>query len=428
MNYRFRRLRTGWLAVPACLMVSSLGAVLIAPSSAVAAGRWTSVAIAQPGGIAQANPNDALFGNLACVDASDCWTAATGINEHGGDVPFIEHWNGSAFTLAATPVAKSFLQGVACPSASECWAAGAAGTPPPPVSYGQVGRFVPLLDHYNGSKWSAVHPPNPGGMPDDELSDVSCAAANDCYAVGWTRSDDTERTLIEFWNGKRWQLASHAALAGQTYSAMVGVACPSHCIAVGIEQASKAAVPHVVGEIQAAHRVAVGHSHRHRTVYVWESVQMPDSAAPDDYTQVYGLTGPALNDCIATGAHYFWPDDGLDPGEAAAWHWNGRRWSLILPNLSGPSSGGGVNQLSDVDCLSQDSCWAVGSTFTDTVNAPAVTASWNGSTFTQGSNDNPYDTDHLDAVGCAGGHCVSVGWGSNGEGGVHPFALKLTDS
>lgn len=412
------------MALQVCAVLSLVGAapLLIAPASAVAAGHWTSVGIGQPGGLATANDNDALFGNLVCVDASDCWTAGTGISKSGADVPFLEHWNGSAFKLVAAPAKKTFLQGVACASSTDCWAAGAAGTPPPLDSYGVLGSFTPLLDHYNGSKWSAVHPPNPGAMQDDELSDVSCAASNDCYAVGWTRSTEGERTLIEFWNRKRWQVASHAALAGQTYSAMVGIACPSKCIAIGIEQASKTAPPHVVGEIQVPHR------HKHHTVYVWESVQIPNAAAPNDYTQVYGLACPALNDCIATGAKYYWPNDGLNPGLAVAWHWDGRRWSLIQPGLAGPTTGGGVNQLTDIDCLSRSSCWAVGSTFTDTQNAPAVTASWNGSKFTETSNDNPYDTDHLDAVGCAGGGCVSVGWGSNGNGSVRPIALKLTGS
>jgi hypothetical protein len=356
-----------------------------------------------------------------------CWTAATGIDKAGRDVPFIEHWDGRAFKLVATPDSKSFLQGVACASSTDCWAAGGAGTPS--NVYGQVGHFVPLLDHYNGSKWSAVDPPNPGSTPDDELSDVSCASAKDCYAVGWTRTAHSERTLIEFWNGKRWQIASHAALAGQQFSAMAGIDCPSKCIAVGVEQATTSGPPHVVGEVQAPHRVLIKHTHKYRTVFVWESVPIPSPNKPNNYTQVYGMSCPALDDCLATGSAYYWPDQGLDPGEAAAWHWNGQRWSLIMPKLAGPPSGGGVNQLSGIDCSARSSCWAVGSTFTDRQKAPAVTASWNGTKFTESSNDNPYDSDHLDAVGCArDGSCVSVGWGANSSGSVHPFALKLQGS
>jgi hypothetical protein len=418
---RFWTLRAVARVLPRCTVLSWLVVLaLVVPASAVAANRWATVAIAQPPGIVLLNANGGLFGNVACVDAADCWTAGTGIDKNGGDVPFIEHWDGSAFKLVATPVAKSFLQGVACASSTDCWAAGGAGTPPPQTSFGQVGSFVPLLDHYDGSKWSAVRPPNPGGMPDDELSDVSCAASDDCYAVGWTRSDDSGRTLIEYWNGKRWQIASHAALAGQTFSAMAGIACPSKCIAVGVEQATKNDPPHVVAEVQAADRLAVKHSHKHRTVLVWESVAMPSPPPLNDYTQVHGMACPALNDCLATGSAYFWPAGGLDPGEAVAWHWDGRRWSLIMPNLARSA-----NQLSDIACLSRISCWAVGSTFTDMDNSPAVTASWNGSKFSESSNDNPYDSDDLDAVGCADGHCVSVGWGANSGGAVRPFALEL---
>ncbi len=412
MVHRFGLLRRGallWLLV----------GMLIAPSPAGAAGnRWTTVGIADPNGLATANYNNALFGNLVCVTAADCWTAGTGADKSGGDVPFLERWDGSAFKLVASPVSKSFLQGTACASSSDCWVAGGEGTPS--STFGQVGHFVPLLDHYNGSKWSAVHPPNPGSAPDDELADVSCRSATNCYAVGWTRSDTGARTLIEFWNGKRWQLASHAALAGQTFSEMVGIDCPSKCIAVGDESATSKSAPHVVAEVQAPHRV------KHRTVLQWESVPMPSPKSPNNDTSVNGLSCPALNDCLATGSAYYWPDQGLDPGEAVAWHWNGQKWSLIMPNLAGPSSGGEVNQLSDAYCTGRSSCWAVGSTFTDMQQAPAVTASWNGTKFTKSSNDNPYDMDHLDAVGCAkDGSCVAVGWGSNSGGNAHTIALKL---
>jgi hypothetical protein len=92
--------------------------------------------------------------------------------------------------------------------------------------------------------------------------------------------------------------------------------------------------------------------------------------------------------------------------------------------LSGPSSGGNVNRLSDIACVSTRACWAVGSTFTDMANAPAVTARWNGSGFTKGDNDNPYPQSQLDAVGCAGSACVAVGYGDR-DGKLHPIAEKL---
>lgn len=407
-----------------CAALAWLVVVLAAPAAAVSASnRWTTVPIAQPKRLAQANSLGALFGHLVCVTATDCWTAGTGINKAGGDVPFIEHWDGSAFKLVKSPVAKSFLQGVACATSADCWAAGGAGTPAKTGRVGHVGvgHFAPLLDHYNGSKWSAVHPPNPAKTPDDELADVSCASVKNCYAVGWTRGAHRTRTLIEHWTGKAWKVSSHAALSGQKFSDLIGIDCPSRCMAVGSETATSKSPPHVVAEIQAVRRVAAKHGPRSHKVLVWKTLPMPSPKAPNEYTQVYGMACPALDECLATGSAYSWPDQGLDPGEAVAWHWNGRQWSLLMPKSLGS------NQLSDIDCSAKTSCWAVGSTFTDTEHAPAVVASWNGAEFTKSSNDNPYEMDHLDAVGCAAdGNCVSVGWGSDGSG-VHPFALKLRD-
>jgi hypothetical protein len=75
------------------------------------------------------------------------------------------------------------LESVACTSAGNCWAAGTAsnGTVEDPTP----ARTVAL--HWNGSVWSVVPTPSPGGTAAGDSSDlfgVTCVSPADCRAVG----------------------------------------------------------------------------------------------------------------------------------------------------------------------------------------------------------------------------------------------------
>ena len=78
-------------------------------------------------------------------------------------------------------------------------------------------------------------------------------------------------------------------------------------------------------------------------------------------------------------------------------------------------------------CASTTLCWAVGATAGITGHSPAVTASWDGSKFTLGDNDNPDRQDELGALDCvSASQCFAVGYGGNGSGALHPIAEKLS--
>lgn len=398
-----RRVVLGVFSVSAFFLAMCASGVL-----AQTTGYWKAVRIQAPADIAEANSLGGLFANMACVTASDCWSAGSGLNRAGGNVPFIEHWTGTRFQLARTPVRNAHLQGLVCVARDDCWVAGGAGHDA--TAYNQIGHYRPLLEHWNGRGWEAARTPNPG-RPDTELSDVSCLAKTDCYAVGWTATGSGSAGLVEHWTGKQWQVVPGAQVTGQQFVYLVGIVClpRSVCNIVGQEQAGSSSPPHVFGER------GVGRT--------WSVVSMPSPS--NSRTALYGLACASAADCLATGSAYVWPSGGLNPGEAIAEHWNGRSWSLVSPGLAQ------ANRLSDVSCTSRTDCWAVGSTFTDTIDSPAVVAHWNGSTFTQGQNANPYRTTQLDAVGCvSSSRCLSVGIGESGNGVPHPVALefRLTNS
>jgi hypothetical protein len=99
------------------------------------------------------------------------------------------------------------LESVACTSAGNCWAAGTAsnGTVEDPTP----ARTVAL--HWNGSVWSVVPTPSPGGTAAGDSSDlfgVTCVSPADCRAVGSYSSGSHHRNLVLLWNEHAWSAAT----------------------------------------------------------------------------------------------------------------------------------------------------------------------------------------------------------------------------
>jgi hypothetical protein len=65
---------------------------------------------------------------------------------------------------------------------------------------------------------------------------VSCPSATDCTAIG---SDEhlhgRQHALVEHWNGRRWGLQSTPTVKGHAAPSLIGVTCaaPENCTAVG---------------------------------------------------------------------------------------------------------------------------------------------------------------------------------------------------
>src|SRR5689334_21110247 len=100
--------------------------------------------------------------------------------------PAAYHWNGSAWSLTATPSlgVNAGLNEVSASSASDAWAVGFTL----PSGY-RVRQ--PLYEHWNGSAWSVVSGP---GLGLNGVADLSPANA---WAVGI-------RGTVEHWDGTAW--------------------------------------------------------------------------------------------------------------------------------------------------------------------------------------------------------------------------------
>ena len=148
-------------------------------------------------------PSLSFLEGVACADAQECWAvgyyyAGTQyFNPEDAD-SIIERWDGSSWTMVSAPTGTE-LSGVTCASAASCWAVGNTD----PTASG--GLTQPLIEHWDGASWSAVSSPS---EPDDALDTVTCVTATDCWAGGSSGNiyDPSDPGgLIEGWNGAVWK-------------------------------------------------------------------------------------------------------------------------------------------------------------------------------------------------------------------------------
>jgi hypothetical protein len=139
--------------------------------------------------------------SVAAVSAKNAW-AVGGL---GTGKPLIEHWDGSAWRLAAAArirvkYTSSTLLGVAASSATSVWAVGTLFT-----AHG----LVPLIEHWNGKKWSQVASPDPGGLAASAYLTGVTASKAGAWAVGTSAPGNIYRTVVlTLARGKWRQLTS----------------------------------------------------------------------------------------------------------------------------------------------------------------------------------------------------------------------------
>jgi Phosphoesterase family len=153
-----------------------------------------------------AGPNDNDLAAIAGRSPSDIWAV-------GGFLPTASativralsvHYNGSAWAYVRTPDVGSqanSLDGVAALPDGTAWAVGIYTQ-----ASGHAGRA--LTEHWDGHRWAIVPAANPGSQ-DDMLYGVTAVSDHDVWAVGTdSGADGFFHPLIEHWNGRRWSAVS----------------------------------------------------------------------------------------------------------------------------------------------------------------------------------------------------------------------------
>lgn len=182
-----------------------------------------------------------------------------------------------------------------------------------------VGQYVPesnlnitltFVAHYDGRSWVYVPSANIGKQA-NAFHSVAVTAGGDVWAVGYTIDDRTftSRTLIEFWDGSRWQVVKHPDDPGQS------------AVLFGVNAASAHDV-WAVGEYQ--HPLDRFHTLiEHFDGQRWSIVPSPDP----------GTTGNVLYAVRALGARAAWAtgeENGNGPlDRALILSWDGNKWETV---------------------------------------------------------------------------------------------------
>jgi hypothetical protein len=337
---------------------------------------------------ATANPpqgGGALF-SVACTSPSAC--TAVG-NSNAGNLA--ERWNGASWSIQPTPKPSgaqfTFLNTVACTSASGCIATGAY--------INSSGTFQALAERWNGSSWAIQPTPRLPGGPMNLLIGVTCTSATGCLAVGYSilngGNNQSPATLAERWDGSAWRVQHTPSPPGAAASNLNAASCVSRsaCIAVGNTSNSR------VISLTLAQRWN-GHT--------WSIQPTP---SPADGGNLIGVSCPSRSSCLAVGGHGN-PFTEIPP-DTLAERWNGTTWR-IQPT---PNPRGGGWFLIAVSCTSPSACTAVGGRLVPPGTPGGTLAErWNGHTWSIQPTPNPagHGVKLLNSVACTSrSSCMAVG-------------------
>jgi hypothetical protein len=140
---------------------------------------------------------------LSAPSATDMWTLGAHQTSAGAR-NLAWHWNGTRWTVMAVPspgittTGNSGVVGVAAISPANVWAAGFTET--------ARNTQATVSVHWNGTSWTPVATPNPGGSKESAvLNGVAAAGPGNIWAVGYYYTGfQIPNTLILRWNGTRW--------------------------------------------------------------------------------------------------------------------------------------------------------------------------------------------------------------------------------
>ena len=150
----------------------------------------------------QATPSSGTSGGIltgvSCASPTLCMAVGSG---PGGMLT--QQWDGKSWSLSGQ-VPMSAPQGASCLGGLVCMAVGVRHTNPPQQSE------LTMAARWNGSAWSRLSTPKPASnLNVHGLEGIACVTASDCWAVGGSGSTGEPglaSRIIEHWNGTRWSL------------------------------------------------------------------------------------------------------------------------------------------------------------------------------------------------------------------------------
>ena len=136
---------------------------------------------------------------VAAIDANNVWAVGDSTNSVGPRAPYsplIEHWNGTKWSVITSPIqgTSDLIGGIAAISASNIWVVGDYRTGIDPF-----GPYFTLIEHWDGTAWSVVNSPSPGAIASDLVSAAAIPKTSKVWAAGFVQNDTAYQTLTQFY-------------------------------------------------------------------------------------------------------------------------------------------------------------------------------------------------------------------------------------
>jgi hypothetical protein len=276
----------------------------------------------------------AALNGVAENSSTDVWA----VGEASGKT-LTEHWDGRSWQVIASPSkgtvnrVPNVLTSVVALAPDDVWAVGFADT--------EIDVSKTLTLHWNGTSWSIVPSPSPGGLFGIRLSGVTAVNPNDLWTAGQYNPHGEIFNMIQNWNGTRWSVVPSARFTdGDSANAISAIAADdiwsvgSFFIDNGGEGgATQTATWHWDGS-------------------TWSIVPSPSPS--DSFTLFYGVVGISSDDVWAVGT--FQTPEGGVVLTSMIQHWDGATWT-VFPSPEPMKSA----ELLGVAAVSSTELWSVGS-------------------------------------------------------------------
>lgn len=349
---------------------------------------WDTVSHPAPGG----EHRHALTVHLNAVDARsshDVWSV--GYRGRGSFETLARHWDGHRWKRVDTPnvadSASSYLTAVAVVSADDVWAVG--------TNYGphSGAGLDNLAEHWDGSAWSIVDVPQPGGEF-DTLESVSAISPTYVIASGRTcRGESCEIQTLR-WDGTSWTMVTDPQLA---LVQVADAASPTSAWAIGNTayddgdpvafrwngsewrqtdlpnpKASAAIVATDVAATTSGAAWITGYAGAPYLLHWTGSEWVHDELAKHPINWVRKVSAASADDAWIIGPQSVPPGGHSAP---VTEHWDGDSWSYV----SNPARQFAQDAtLTDVVAIAQDDAWAVGYVHVRANDTSLIAMHWDG--------------------------------------------------
>jgi hypothetical protein len=267
----------------------------------------------------------AYLGAVSAAGPRDVWAVGAGQATGTEERPLIEHWDGSSWTITASPNAgerTNHLAALNVLAADDAWAVG---------FYLGASSQLTLAEHWDGKAWTVVPGVNPAAAS-NWLSAVSGISSSDVWAVGNRRESDAAlpQALIEHWDGHHWNLVPDAQTSGVAQLSAVAALSPQDVWAAGTSGSGDSFAPLI----------------EHWNGQQWTS--MP--GAPASKATIGAIAATSSTDVWMAG------EAGQGDGIHSFFeHWDGTRWRVV------PASTGQTGDVNSLLAVGPRDVWAIGS-------------------------------------------------------------------